>query len=93
MIVNTSFFPLAQINGCRVFNINASSLPLNDENFLANNVGASATVVEAGTGQEAKAENKIKVERSALKFKHIGKEEYVKPNLPYTGEVSSMVNR
>lgn len=62
--------------------------PLNDGNFQASTVGVTVTVTEKGTGQEMKAESLIDVQRQALKFTHVSKEEYVKPNLPYTGEVS-----
>ena len=62
-------------------------MEINGENDLASTVGVSVTVAEEGTGQEATQESLIDVHRRALKFKHIGKEDYVKPNLPFTGQV------
>ncbi|KAG0728379.1 Alpha-1-inhibitor 3 [Chionoecetes opilio] len=75
-----------EISGCRTFIITEDILKVSDGLFLANTVGATATVTEAGTGQKAKTESLLDVQRQALKFSHVGKEDYVKPNLPFTGQ-------
>lgn len=70
------------ISGCQDFAINETTLEFN----TSSTINVVAKVVEEGTGQEAQATGQLDVQRKALKFKHVGKEEYVKPNLPYTGQ-------
>lgn len=70
------------ISGCQDFAINATTLEFN----TSSTINVVAKVVEEGTGQEAQATGQLDVQRTALKFKHVGKEEYVKPHLPYTGQ-------
>ncbi|XP_045126879.1 alpha-2-macroglobulin-like protein 1 isoform X2 [Portunus trituberculatus] len=72
------------ITGCENFTI-AMSTSLSTS-YGHSTVNVVAKVVEEGTGEEAQATGQIDVQRKVLKFKHVGKEEYVKPNLPYTGQ-------
>ncbi|KAK8391913.1 hypothetical protein O3P69_017494 [Scylla paramamosain] len=70
------------ISGCHEFTINTTTLVFN----TSSTINVVAKVVEEGTGQEAESTGQLDVQRQALKFKHTGNEEYVKPNLPYTGQ-------
>ncbi|XP_050718244.1 alpha-1-inhibitor 3-like isoform X4 [Eriocheir sinensis] len=75
-----------EINGCHVLDIDETVIKLSRNRFQANTFGVTATVTEAGTGQQAKGESTMDVQRTARKFEHVAKEVYVKPNLPFTGE-------
>ena len=42
---------------------------------------------EDGTGVRLEGSGGIKVRRQVLDFENVGKEKYIKPNLPFTGKV------
>lgn len=63
-----------------------------DSGYYAYRLSVTATVTEDGTGEEFKGEAVAAIERTALEFLYIGKEEYSKPNLPFTGKVWQTVD-
>lgn len=78
---------LTQIFGCKDVTVLAEDVKLNGKDYFVYNMVIKATVVEDGTAQEYHGEAKAEVQRTALNFVSVGKEEYLKPNLPFTGKV------
>lgn len=75
-----------QISGCKEIKVLADDIM--DSEFYVYRLSLTATVTEDGTGEEFKGEAVAAIQRTALEFSYIGKEEYSKPNLPFTGKVS-----
>lgn len=52
-------------------------------------LSASAAVEEAGTGVQLSANSLLSITRSAVNFKPLYKDEFMKPNLPFTIKVGT----
>lgn len=85
----TTYVTEGQVFGCKDLEILAESVQLNGEHFHAYNLDVAATVVEDGTGEEFKADVRVTVHRNAITYTYVGKEDFVKPNLPFTGRVKA----
>ncbi|XP_037797121.1 alpha-1-macroglobulin-like, partial [Penaeus monodon] len=78
----------SKISGCKEIKVVADDIV--DSGYYAYRLSVTATVTEDGTGEEFKGEAVAAIERTALEFLFIGKEEYSKPNLPFTGKVKAV---
>ncbi|XP_069952469.1 alpha-2-macroglobulin-like [Cherax quadricarinatus] len=76
-----------QIFGCKDIEVLAEAVDLNGEDYIVQSLAVTATVVEEGTEQELQKELKVDIHRTVLSFTSTGKEEFQKPNLPFTGQV------
>ncbi|XP_070000255.1 alpha-2-macroglobulin [Penaeus vannamei] len=77
-----------KISGCKEIKVLADDIM--DSEFYVYRLSLTATVTEDGTGEEFKGEAVAAIQRTALEFSYIGKEEYSKPNLPFTGKVKTV---
>ncbi|XP_063605240.1 alpha-1-macroglobulin-like, partial [Penaeus indicus] len=77
-----------KISGCKEIKVLADYF--GDSRYYEIKLSLTATVTEDGTGEEFKGEAVAAIERKALEFLYIGKEEYFKPNLPFTGKVKAV---
>ncbi|XP_063615403.1 murinoglobulin-2-like isoform X2 [Penaeus indicus] len=77
-----------KISGCKEIKVLADDIE--DSDYYASRLSLTATVTEDGTGEEFKGEAVAPIERKALEFLFIGKEEYCKPNLPFSGKVKAV---
>ncbi|XP_064106159.1 alpha-1-inhibitor 3-like isoform X3 [Macrobrachium nipponense] len=78
-----------KISGCEDIRISSEDVKLNGPDYSVYSLSATAVVTEDGTGEEFLDNSKIEIERTALKFKSVGKEIFIKPNLPFTGKVKA----
>ncbi|XP_063849335.1 alpha-2-macroglobulin-like [Scylla paramamosain] len=70
------------IHGCRDIMVPADELRIMDCNVYS--VRASALVEEEGTGLQMTESQSTSITRSAVNFKTLYKDEFMKPNLPYS---------
>ncbi|XP_047484789.1 alpha-2-macroglobulin-like isoform X4 [Penaeus chinensis] len=77
-----------KISGCK--EIKVLSDDISDSEYYANSLSLTATVIEDGTDEQFRGEAVAAIQRTALEFLYIGKEEYIKPNLPFTGKVKAV---
>nr|XP_045625235.1 murinoglobulin-2-like isoform X1 [Procambarus clarkii] len=73
------------ISGCREVELTSAQMKIIDCNVYS--LKASAVVTEEGTGVEITHDASVSISRTAIKFKTIYKDTYMKPNLPYTLKV------
>lgn len=78
-----------KISGCEDIRISSEDVKLNGPEYSVYSLSATAVVIEDGTGEEFVDNSKIEIQRTALKFKSVGKEIFIKPNLPFTGKVKA----
>lgn len=76
-----------KISGCKDVTVLAEDIHLNGDDYFVYSMTVKATVEEDGTGEEFHGETKVEVQRTALKFKSVGREDYIKPMVPFTGKV------
>lgn len=84
-----SYFPIGlrlQISGCRDVELTTAEMKIIDCNV--HRLRATAVVTEAGTDVEMQTSSRITITRTAVTFKTIYADKYVKPNLPFTLKVS-----
>lgn len=77
---------LPQIHGCSDIVVSADEMRIMDCSVYS--VRASAVVEEEGTGVQMTATESTSITRSAVSFKSLYKDEFMKPNLPYSVKVS-----
>ncbi|KAK7080211.1 alpha-2-macroglobulin-like, partial [Halocaridina rubra] len=75
-----------QISGCMDVPILADDIQMNGDDYFVYSVSAKATVEEDGTGEVFSGKARADVDRTALKFESVSREEYMKPNVPFTGK-------
>ncbi|XP_068236577.1 alpha-1-inhibitor 3-like isoform X6 [Palaemon carinicauda] len=76
-----------KISGCKDITLLSEDVGVNDRYHSAYRLSTTATITEDGTGEEFVATSEIAIKRTALTFQPVGKEVYIKPNLPFTGKV------
>lgn len=79
--------PLLQINGCADVEVSADEMLIVDCNVYS--LSTSAVVEEEGTGIQLSDSKSTSITRSAVSFKTLYKDEFMKPNLPYSLKVRS----
>ncbi|KAK4324552.1 hypothetical protein Pmani_004827 [Petrolisthes manimaculis] len=73
------------IFGCT--DVEATAAELQIAGCKVDTLSVNAVVTEEGTGVERKASTTTSIQRTAIKFNSFYKDEYMKPNLPYTFKV------
>ncbi|XP_064089811.1 alpha-1-inhibitor 3-like [Macrobrachium nipponense] len=73
------------ISGCSEITIESYHLQMIDCNVY--NIRAVATVTEEGTGAAETGKGEVSVERTAIYFEALFRDEFMKPNLPFTLKV------
>lgn len=74
-----------QIDGCIDLAVTSEEMQVIDCSVYS--LDASATVEEAGTGVQLGGKQLVSITRSAVNFKSLYKDEFMKPNLPFTIKV------
>lgn len=75
-----------QIHGCSDVVVSANEMRIMDCNVYS--VRANALVEEEGTGVLMTASSSTSITRTAVSFKSVYKDDFMKPNLPYRVKVS-----
>lgn len=75
-----------QITGCTEVEASIAELQVTDCNV--HSVSLKALFVEEGTGVEEEKSSRKSIDRTAVRFKTVYKDDYMKPNLPYTIKAS-----
>ncbi|XP_063614627.1 murinoglobulin-2-like [Penaeus indicus] len=78
----------SELSGCKEIKVLVDDI--GDSEYSAVRLSLTATVTEDGTGEEYNSEAVADIHRRALEFLYIGKEKYIKPNLPFTGKVKAV---
>nr|XP_045611875.1 murinoglobulin-1-like [Procambarus clarkii] len=76
-----------KIFGCKDIEILAASPETNVKFLYGKILYVNATVVENGTGEVFNVYKKITIHNTAIIFINVGKEDFLKPYLPFTGQV------
>lgn len=77
-----------QITGCTEVEASLAELQVQDCN--AYSIGLKALFVEEGTGVEEEKSSSVHIGKTAVRFKTVYKDDYMKPNVPYTMKVRGM---